>query len=48
MEQIEDNLGALHLRINDQDRARLEKAATPGRATVPYYEADFGPHDFAW
>lgn len=49
MEQLGDSLGALHLRITGQDpRARLDKAATPGRATVLYYEANFGPHDFAW
>lgn len=43
MEQLEDNLGALNVEINDSDRERLDEASLPGRSIVPYYEADFGP-----
>lgn len=48
MEQLEDNLGALQVTITDEDRASLDKVAPPGRAIVPYYQADFGPHKFRW
>jgi aryl-alcohol dehydrogenase-like predicted oxidoreductase len=46
MEQLEDNLGAASIEITENDRERLDEVAHPGRATVPYYEADFGPHRF--
>ncbi|MBE3576098.1 MAG: aldo/keto reductase [Limnochordales bacterium] len=48
LEQLEDNLGALQVTITDEDRARLDQVAPPGRAIVPYYQADFGPHKFHW
>lgn len=48
MEQLEDNLGALNVEITDEDRKRIDAVALPERATVPYYEADFGPHKFRW
>jgi aryl-alcohol dehydrogenase-like predicted oxidoreductase len=48
MEQLEDNLGALGVVLTEEDHRRLDEAAPPGRATVPYYEADFGPHQFRW
>jgi aryl-alcohol dehydrogenase-like predicted oxidoreductase len=44
MEQLEDNLGALAVEINDQDRARVDELAPPGRMISPFYQADFGPH----
>jgi aryl-alcohol dehydrogenase-like predicted oxidoreductase len=46
MEQLEDNLGAANVEITEEDRARLDEVAPPGRATVGYYEADFGPNRF--
>ncbi len=48
VEQLEENLGALEVTLTDEDRARLDAVAPPGRAIVPYYEADFGPHQFRW
>jgi aryl-alcohol dehydrogenase-like predicted oxidoreductase len=48
MEQLEDNLGAVEVSLDEDDRERLDAVAAPGRATVPYYEADFGPHRFRW
>lgn len=47
-EQLDDNLGALQVQVTDEDRARLDKVARPGRAIAPYYDADFGPHKFRW
>src|SRR5918998_1074785 len=48
MEQLEDNLGATEISLDASDHERLDAVARPGRATVPYYEADFGPHEFRW
>jgi aryl-alcohol dehydrogenase-like predicted oxidoreductase len=44
--QLEDNLGAAGVTVTDEDRKRLDEVAPPGRMTVKYYEADFGPHHF--
>jgi aryl-alcohol dehydrogenase-like predicted oxidoreductase len=54
VEQLDDSLGALNVKLTDDDRARLDAVAPPGRATVPYYGADgfawttWGPHQFRW
>jgi aryl-alcohol dehydrogenase-like predicted oxidoreductase len=48
LEQLEDNLGAVSVKLTDDDLKRLDEVAPPGRATVPYYEADFGPHEYHW
>lgn len=48
IEQLEDNLGAVEIQITDEDRKRIDAVATSGRATVPYYQAEFGPHRFRW
>jgi len=48
MDHLEENLGALDVAITDEDRERLDEVAKPGRALVPYYEADFGPHQHRW
>jgi aryl-alcohol dehydrogenase-like predicted oxidoreductase len=48
MEQLEDNLIAADIMVTDEDRATIDKAIPSGRAIVPYYQADFGPHKFRW
>jgi len=48
MEQLEDNLGAVDVEVSDADREKIDAVAPPGRATVPYYQADFGPGDYGW
>jgi aryl-alcohol dehydrogenase-like predicted oxidoreductase len=54
VEQLGDLLGALDVTLTDADRALLDRAAPPGRATVPYYGADgfawttWGPHQHRW
>lgn len=48
LDQLKDNLGALDVTLSDEERLALDAAASPGRATVPYYFADFGPHWFRW
>jgi aryl-alcohol dehydrogenase-like predicted oxidoreductase len=48
MEQLEDNLDAIGVLLDEHNHERLDAVAPPGRATVPYYDADFGPHEFRW
>ena len=48
MEQWKDNLGALQVDISDENRTVLDTATAPGRAIVPFYQADFGPHLHRW
>jgi aryl-alcohol dehydrogenase-like predicted oxidoreductase len=47
-EQLEDNLGFVGVEITDEDRARIDAVAPPGRAILPYWTADFGPHPHRW
>jgi aryl-alcohol dehydrogenase-like predicted oxidoreductase len=44
MEQLEDNLGAANVKLAESEMDQLNQVSLPGRAVVPYYEADFGPH----
>ncbi len=46
MEQLEDNLKALDVKISDEDRAKVDAIVPKGGMVAPYYEADFGPHLF--
>ncbi|HEX4213286.1 MAG TPA: aldo/keto reductase [Candidatus Dormibacteraeota bacterium] len=46
MEQFEDNLKALEVTITDEDRAKIDEIVAPGSMLAPYYEADFGPHQY--
>lgn len=43
MEQLEDNLSSLDVRITDEDRKAIDAIAPPGTHTAEYYAADFGP-----
>ena len=45
---LEDNLDAIGVSLDENEHERLDAVAPPGRATVPYYDADFGPHEFRW
>ena len=44
MDQLEDNLGALAVTIDDTDRGTIDALIPPGTMVSPFYEADFGPH----
>ena len=44
MAQLEDNLGCIDVTLTDEDRERIDALCPPGRASVPYYDALFGPH----
>ena len=46
IDQLDDNLGSLHVSISDRDLKMLDEVAPPGGMIAPYYEADFGPHRF--
>ena len=51
MEHLEGYLGALDVSLSDEDLARIDEVAPPGRAVSPYYQpdvinTDFGPHRF--
>jgi len=44
MDQLNDNLGALEVRLTAEDKAKIDEVAPPGRMASPFYEAEFGPH----
>jgi aryl-alcohol dehydrogenase-like predicted oxidoreductase len=48
MEQLEDNLATLDVEITESDRKAVDELVPPGRMVSPFYEADFGPHQFRW
>lgn len=51
MEQLQDNLGALSVHISEEDCRRLDGAAEPELAIVPYYHGsmiDFKPSEHNW
>ena len=48
MEQFEDNLKALDLKLSAAELKRIDEIVPPGSHTSPYYEADFGPHQHRW
>lgn len=46
MEQLEDNLKALDVKLTEEDHKKVDEVVPPGGMVAPYYEADFGPHRF--
>lgn len=46
MEQLEDNLKALDVKLTEEDHIKVDEVVPPGGMVAPYYEADFGPHRF--
>jgi len=48
MEQLVDNLGAFDVEVTDEDRSLVDDLVPPGHSVSPFYEADFGPHQFRW
>ncbi len=45
MEQFEDNLAALDIRLSEADLRAIDDVSPPGENVSPYYEADWGPHE---
>jgi aryl-alcohol dehydrogenase-like predicted oxidoreductase len=48
MAQLEDNLGALDVTFSEQELQKIDEMIPPGSSLAPFYEADFGPHEFRW
>lgn len=48
MEQLEDNLKAIDLKITDEDNKKVDEILPRGYMVSPYYEADFGPQLTRW
>ena len=48
MEQYEDNIKALDVKINADDDQRFDKVSLPGRTILSYYEADYNPYKHRW
>jgi aryl-alcohol dehydrogenase-like predicted oxidoreductase len=46
MDQLEDNLMALDVKLTEDDLKKIEEIVPKGAMVAPYYEADFGPHAF--
>ena len=46
MEQLEDNLTAAAIDLTDADREAIDQIFPPGRMLSPFYNADFGPHQY--
>lgn len=46
MEQYTDNMGALNVEFNDDERRRINRIIRRGDAVAPFYEAEFGPHPY--
>jgi len=44
MQQLEDNLRALEITLEESFLEKLDEIFPPGRATSLFYEANFGPH----
>lgn len=46
MEQYDDNMKALDVEITEDDRRAINRVIRRGDSVAPFYEADFGPHQF--
>jgi len=46
MEQFEDNMGALDVELTPEDLARIDAVSIPGDYVSPFYEGDWGPHQY--
>ena len=46
MEQLIDNVGALDVEVTDADREVIDGVVPPGEMRAPFYQADFGPHEY--
>jgi aryl-alcohol dehydrogenase-like predicted oxidoreductase len=46
LDQLIDNLGALKVKLTDEDNRRFDKASKPGRTILSYYEADFSYYKY--
>ena len=47
-DQFEDYLEGLKIEITAEDQAFIDQRIPPGSMVSPFYEADFGPHQYPW
>ena len=47
-EQFEDNMAATNVKLSLEDLKAIDEICPPGEMTVPFYEANFGPHAYRW
>jgi aryl-alcohol dehydrogenase-like predicted oxidoreductase len=48
LEQLDDNLKALDVKLTPEDHAHIDRISPPGGVIVPYYQAAFGPTAHRW
>ena len=46
LDQLEDNLRSMECTLSEEDHASIDGIFPPGRMLSPFYQADFGPHQF--
>jgi aryl-alcohol dehydrogenase-like predicted oxidoreductase len=46
MEQYDDNVKALDVEITEDDRKQINRIIRRGDSVAPFYESDFGPHQY--
>jgi aryl-alcohol dehydrogenase-like predicted oxidoreductase len=46
MEQYDDNVKALDVEITDDDRKQINRIIRRADSVAPFYESDFGPHQY--
>jgi aryl-alcohol dehydrogenase-like predicted oxidoreductase len=46
MAQLEDNLGAVDVSFSEEDLAGSTRLVPPGQMVSPFYQADWGPHQY--
>ncbi|OGU74245.1 MAG: aldo/keto reductase [Ignavibacteria bacterium RBG_16_34_14] len=46
LDQLIDNLGALKVKLTDEDNRRFDKVSMPGRTILSYYEVDFNYYKY--
>ncbi len=48
LEQLEDNIKAAEVKLDDKDNERIDEVSKPGEFVSSFYDADFGPNKFNW
>jgi aryl-alcohol dehydrogenase-like predicted oxidoreductase len=48
LEQLNENLKASEVSISLEERQKIDLAIPPKQAIVPYFEGDYGPHQYRW
>ncbi len=46
LEQLEDNLKAAEVQLNEKDDERIDEVSKPGEFLSSFYEADLGPSKY--